>query len=322
LGICVEVDDQWEKLARGEVASQPAPQGLGQHLEVWINLLPTWAWQLIGYNVLVVLASVAVRFTVTGSARMTWSLTQLSVGLIAFCVGHLMAYLKSISEDAQMNALDIIMRPYKTWKPVFRLLPTTMRMTATASCGITAVAMSLLVIKALPYEVLWDWGIEAPPKQNLLAAVAEQAQKVGVDDNEGLEEAMGDLASKAGVDELAPEAMAMAAAADARKRRVDCLIVGYNMRDRRIESFVLAREHLGKLVHVGTVSVDPGDLPDDFPAQLARVPRERPFVSIPAVIDAKWVQPRFTCRVKCDREAKSGKLIGMEFDKLLGKISF
>ncbi len=84
LGQYVDVDHEWETF--GDDAEEPAPKAAPSHLEVWLNLLPRWAWIVIGTSAAVVAESVAVRLVTTdgSSLRTTWSLTQLVIGGAGF----------------------------------------------------------------------------------------------------------------------------------------------------------------------------------------------------------------------------------------------
>jgi hypothetical protein len=321
LGIFMDVDKEWEQLASGQVRSgesEPQPQAKS-HLQVWLDLIPPWGWQLIGYNVLILLTSVGARLLLPdGPVRTTWSVTQIFVGLAVVGTCHCLAYLCAIAEDASMSPLDIILRPLKLWGGVVRELPKKLRLLSGATCSITAVIGSMLIIGSLPYAVLLDWGFKQPPKQQLLGAIAARAQQVGVGDEEGLEEAMNEFVDKAGVNGEEKD--------DGPKLKLDCVIIGYTItgtNPETITSLVIAREHLGKLMFIGTVRGGFDEELQGYLEEFREIPRPQPFVAIPVAIDAQWVQPYYTCRIKYRKgDEQSGRLEGVEYDTMLGKIRF
>ena len=106
--------------------------------------------------------------------------------------------------------------------------------------------MSFLVIGGLPYERLWDWGFKPPAKQDLMAAVMDRAKQVENNKADSLEEAVGDFAGKAGLDEEKTPPKP--------RKNTDCVIIGYQFdKDGRLSALVLGTAHLGKLVYAGNV---------------------------------------------------------------------
>jgi hypothetical protein len=323
LGICIDLDEEWERLASGEGTSPSEADGKTQaksHLEVWINLVPPWAWQLVAYNLIILVASIAVRLALpAGVVRTAWSFGQLLAGIALLVTCHVFAYLIAIVDDASLNFLDVVLKPLRIWKDVVRDLPNKLRIVSGASCGATAALAAMLIIGSLNYAVLLDWGFKQPPKQNLLGAIAARAQQVGVDDEGNLEDAMNDFVNKAGVTGEDEKDQGP-------KFRADCLIIGYTTggsNPEKVTSLVLAREHLQKLIYVGTVRGSFDQELHDYLPQFREIPRKQPFVFVPIVSDAQWVQPYYTCRVKYAKEDQAtGKLEGIQYDTILGKISF
>jgi hypothetical protein len=76
LGTHVEIDKDWEFHGDEEAVAAPQPQP--SHLQVWLHLLPRWAWIILGTTAVVVVESVAVRLlTAPGSSiRTAWTLAQ------------------------------------------------------------------------------------------------------------------------------------------------------------------------------------------------------------------------------------------------------
>jgi hypothetical protein len=321
LGICIELDDEWERLASGEGTSDAeAGTEVKSHLQVWLELVPGWAWQLVAYNVIILVASIAVRFSLpSGVVRTAWSFGQLVAGIALLLTCHVLAYLIAIIEDSTLNFLDVVIKPIRVWKDVLRDLPNRLRILSGATCGATAALAAMLIIGSLNYAVLLDWGFKQPPKQNLLGAIAAHAQQVGVGDEGSLEDAMNEFVDKAGVTGEGEKDQGP-------KFRADCLIVGYTTTGKdpeRVTSLVLAREHLQKLIYVGTVRGNFDDELHEYLPKFREIPRKQPFVFVPIASDAQWVQPYYTCRVKYAKEDQAtGKLERIQYDTILGKINF
>ena len=312
MGTFVEID-AWEREGVDETAVDTQPLS---HLQVWMNLLPAWAWMLIGCHVAVVTVSVAITLVAAygGTFRMAWSVSQLFVGFGAFAACHVLVYLAVISDNAEYSLLDFLLKPFKVWAPILRLLPATFGRVAVGTCGLNAMLMSVFVIAALPYHVLWDWGIKERPKQTLVSAIVAHAMEAEGDDD-GLEDAIDDFAG-ASQDEAAANRIL-----EKHRRPLDCLIVGYTTNEAgdEIQSLVLAREFQGKLMIVTRISTGLEDeVRREYVPKLQQFARARPFIR--TATEAKWVQPVYTCRVTYLRETATGKLTEVRYDRMLGSI--
>lgn len=314
LGIALELDE-WDR--EDESGQSLAPQE-ASHLEVWLQLIPPWTgWIALGV-LLVVAESVAARFATPADSglRTLWSLAQLGGGLVLLALAHLAAYTFAITEDDRLKAFDLLARPLHCWMPTLRALPARLGVATAAAASLTAVLMSLLVIGGLPYEKLWDWGIQAPPKQNLLAAVTKQAQKVAPKD-QALEDAMHDFAGKAGLEATEP-----AAPAEKPRQFAQCLIVGFlpskeNPQDFR--ALVVAGVVEGELKEVATVSLGfDAEARATLNRRMRELLRQESFVQ--SSQPAFWLQPRLTCRVSYTERRKSGRLVDARFESLLADI--
>jgi ATP dependent DNA ligase C terminal region len=320
LGICVEVDPDWETENETSDCSQAEPRT--SHLEVWLNLLPRWAWIIIASVAGVVVESIVGRLITPaemGGLRTTWSLTQLGVGMFVFAICHIFNFLTLIASDSSVGFLDILSRPLKLWMRTAERLPQRLRLVNTAACSLTAALMSVLVIGALPYERLWDWGFEPPVKQNLMGAVMNQAKKLesgkGADN---LEDAVGDFA---GSQNLEPAELPTAPPEKPRER-ADCVILGYETnRDGQLTTLVVGSAHRGKLVFAGKVhpELDEAEL-SDLLANLESIKSNTPFLPMQSD-SAVWVQPKYTCRVSYSEKARGGQLREMKWDRLGGTMS-
>src|SRR5262249_21940643 len=147
------------------------------HLEIWLNLLPRWAWVLIGTTAALVVESVVVRLATPADSRgrMIWSLTQLGCGVAAFFGAQGINMLVRAADDPDVGVLDILLKPIKLWSRSWRELPKRLWVANSALNGYVAFSLSLYVIGGIPYNRFWDWGFKQPPKQNLMAAVMKQA---------------------------------------------------------------------------------------------------------------------------------------------------
>ena len=157
LGTYVEVDQDYEVFgdhAQAEIAPQPQPS----HLQVWLNLLPRWAWILVGTTAAIVAESVVVRLATPGetSLRTYWSLTQLVAGMLTFAGCHIVNMFVVAGDDRDIGVADLLIKPLKLWMRTVAALPTRLWVANGAVNGVTAGLMSLVVIGGMPYERFWD----------------------------------------------------------------------------------------------------------------------------------------------------------------------
>jgi hypothetical protein len=315
LGRFVEVDKNWDF---DDDSLNDAPQPTQKsHLRVWIDLIPRWGWVIIGSVFAVVVESVAVRLlTPAGSSlRTTWSLTQLAFGLLAFAGCHIFNFLVLAAEDADVGTIDLVMKPVKLWMRAAHNLPARLWLSNTAATSVTAAVMSPLVIGGLPYERLWDWGIEAPTKQELMGAVMDRVKKLesrnGADN---LEDAIGDFAGTA--DGLSDQQTTP----ETPREKADCVILGYKLdRDGNVESFELGTNYLARLVYAGRVKPQmPADEKASLIQRLKSIRTHQPLIPIQAE-SVVWVKPKYACRVSFEYR-KKGQLYGVKWERLLGRI--
>jgi hypothetical protein len=164
---------------------------------------------------------------------------------------------------------------------------------------------------------LLDWGTKAPPKQNLMGAMMEQAQKIEGKE-QSLEEAVSDLAGKAELDEKNKE---KPKAPPVVRQKEDCVILGYQTNaEGRLDSLLLGAASEGKIRYAGKVR--PELTPEEQQELLASFESARasqPFAKVP-VGEAIWLKPRFVCRVSFTKRSKSGKLGEVEFEEMLAEV--
>lgn len=315
LGQFVEVDPDWEtepESATAEAAPRPS------HLQVWLGLLPRWSWVIIGSVFVLLVESVVVRFATPADSaiRTTWSLSQLTFGLLAAFGCHVFNFLVLAADDAEIGVLDLLMKPLKLWGRAIGNLPTRLWVANATACGLAAAVLSVLVIGGIPYDRLWDWGFKEPPKQDLMGAVMDRVQQVEGNGEEDLEKSINDFAGK-GADELTDTPQVEPPKP---KHNADCVILGFRIdRDGRLASLVLGTVDAGKLVYAGNVTPK---LPEGEMKQLTESLKS--IVSQRALIhvdyEATWVQPKLTCRVGYGERAKNGRLRDIEWGKMLGSI--
>jgi hypothetical protein len=316
LGTFVEVDANWET-ALDEPAITAVPKS---HLCVWLDLLPRWGWVIIASVFAVVVESVVVRFATPAdsSLRTIWSLSQLATGVFAAAGCHIFNFLSLAAEDADVGLLDLLLKPLKLWSRTFHNLPRRLQLVNATACGLTAAAMSLVVIGGIPYERLWDWGIEAPPQQNLMGAVMDRVKELDSQEGSGnLEDSIKDFAGENGVtgDEILKKEPPKP------QVKVDCVILGYKLdRDGRLASLLLGTAHRTRLVFAARIEPKlPAEEMDALVTQLKAIPAKRPLITM-KFDGAIWVQPKLMCRVSCAEQLKDGRLREPKIDKMLGSM--
>jgi hypothetical protein len=322
LGTFVEVDP-WEETQAAEAATDVVA---ASHVEVWVRLLgtfykriPSWAW-ILAFCVLIVFVEslIARAFTPdpkVSPLRMHWSLTQLAIGASVFIVCHLYIYVKAAMRDDKYGLIDVVLSPAALWLDCFSRLPKTQIPVITAGTSAVAYILSIVLIGAIPYERLLDWGIEAPPEQNLLAAITAQAQKAKAKD-QSLEEAVGDFAGKVEVEE------GPVVTKETRNIQLECIVVGFRVEEKnpkKITSLLLAAEMGRRLVVVGAVGFDVApSIEEDLTRKIFAAERTRPFVH--TTKNARWVAPKFVCKISCVKRLKNGHVIDPVLDKISAEL--
>lgn len=311
IGAFIEIDRSWEAYADPELDSEP-------EAEPEEPKLPQWAWVLIGCVVAVIVESVVARLVtpVDSFARGSWAVSQLLVGVIAFFVCHFLAFGRLTAQKAETNLIDIVLTPFKVWSAVFRDLPERQWIVQIGGSGLTAALAAVLVIGGIPYHRLLDWGFKEPPKQNLMAAVMEQAQRIEGEEK-SLAEAVEDFAGKAGVDDLDPNKPEQPAA----RKEIDCVIVGYEKDEQeQVRTLILGVEQYAKLVYACRLTPK---LSDDqrysLTSQLTDLKSRKPYLKVD--LDATWVVPSVVCRVSYLRQGENGTLYSAEFVELRGTMN-
>lgn len=326
LGIHVEIDEAFEAVMTApsaeaaeeasEVdASKPEWQ---KHLEVWSGLIPMWAWLMIGTTLAAVGAGIGVRLATSGSPalHMYCGIGGLLIGSSIAAIAHLIGFILCSSEDASFGVVDILIKPFKTWKKLAEKLPNRVWLANSMNLGLSTVLASVLIVGGIPYEKLLDWGFKARAKKTFVAMIAEKAASVPGEGKDNLEDAIGDFAGKAGdVDAPPPKPVAPKP-----RQRLECLVMGYQTDSNgKLVALLLAADQRGKLKYVGRVKPN---LPKREATQLVARFREngstRPLVRTPE--SGTWLRPKFMCRATYTEWPDNKRPKDLEWGELMDEV--
>ena len=106
------------------------------------------------------LFNIAVLFyTPQGSPERTWwSLTQLAAGSLGFVVAHMYCFARTLSTDDSVGMMDFVVSPTIGWFDSAKLLPERLWAFVVGVAGITAILGSVLVLRGIPYNALFEGG--------------------------------------------------------------------------------------------------------------------------------------------------------------------
>lgn len=312
IGSFVEIDQQWEA------------DGTDQQLESSAETvdIPDWVWLMLGCVVVVVAESIAVRLLTSADSplRARWSILQLLIGGLTLAVCHLTAFILLMRDDSEAGLLEVVLKPIRPWMARFRELPLKQWLCHAAASSLTAVLMSVLVIGAIPYERLLDWGFAKPVSADLQGAIAAQAQ-AGTD--QSLTEAVEELGGTQNLSDQPSKAKKKKTATDepVERKEEDCVIIGYRANDEgMVYLLILAGENFGHLQHVGQVSPNlPLKELRALSKQLAANTTFDPFIPL-QMENVTWVEPKVTCRISFDHKGKKGGLYETKLESLLGEL--
>lgn len=329
LGIHVEIDEAFEAVmnasaapagAEGDEPAAPKQPEWAKHVAVWRDLIPGWGWLMIGTTLGIVAAAVVVRVvTASNSTLHMWcGVIGLAVGLFVALTMHVIGFVLCSSDNADFGVADIIIKPFKTWKQLLSELPERLWLANSANAGLSTALCAAAIVGGIPYERLLDWGFKAPPKQNLVGAIAQQAAQTGGGEDD-LEGAMSDFADKAAGD-LEGAAAEPTPPVEKPREKLECLIIGFQAgSDGRIDGFLLASDVNGKLKYVGRVvpTLD-RDVERNLLKKFEKNVSTRPFVKTSQ--SGTWLRPRFTCRVTYTEWPKGSRPKELEWDELLDEV--
>jgi hypothetical protein len=112
LSAFVELDPDWE--SEQDAAQAVEPHAQQSHAKVWLAMMPWWGWAILASVLAVVVQSVIVRLVTpagTGGLRTSWSLAQLTLGVLLVAGCHIFNFIVQAAEDADIGAADIVVRP-------------------------------------------------------------------------------------------------------------------------------------------------------------------------------------------------------------------
>jgi hypothetical protein len=160
------------------------------------------------------LVSITVRLAFAGSpVRFWWTLGQMAVGLIAFCVAHLMAYMYGAAQSDRVGPLDAFIKPIGTWQPVLFSLPNTSKIVCTGTWSLAAIVLAFFLIDGINFDALAEShkqeAAQNPKRRtNPMSYVIKSAQMMAKAQGhatdpqsqpQSLEEALGAFTGEAGV---------------------------------------------------------------------------------------------------------------------------
>ena len=324
----------------GETGFQQETETKPQPQTIW-ELIPEWGWILAIGTIAAIGLSVGGRFYCDSAAGLClWTLTQASVGLILFLIGHVTVYLNAVSKSVDFGMLSIFLTPLKIWGPTIRRFPQGVWKLDLAVWGLTLVVGAFAIVGGFEFNSLFkDWGVRKTANVNLLASVVDQA-KEAEGGAENLEEALGDFAG--GNEDSAAAALktggagavsdtAAKAKIEVEKKEVttiplkefDCLLLGYTaLPNGKIDSVLIASSYNKRLVYAGFIngSKIPEDILAEWQERLPTLKQKKAFVKNKQV--ATWVEPKITLKVASEGWTNTSKrLIKPQFITVLQEIS-
>lgn len=318
LGIHVEIDSAYESCLQPAGAEQEVKQDDWQkHLEVWQKMIPVWAWLMIATCGGIVALGVAARLGTAGnpSLRSTIGVIGVLGGMFTLLVTHVVSFVLVSSDDADLGVADLIIKPTKHWVGILKALPEKFWLVNTGAGSLATALTAALIVGGIPYERLLDWGFKAPPKQNLVGAIAEQASKMKGDEKGSLEDSVNSFASQAG------DLEGDSAVKELPRTRLDCLVIGYRMDDKEriVQLLLAATTRSNSLKYIGEVRLRvPPEENEAIAKKFSRVPAGQPFVKTNA--SGVWIQPRYTCRVTYTKWEEPKRPKNLRFEEMLGEV--
>jgi hypothetical protein len=264
LGACVELAP-WEKetdqsaTAGGQAKAKPADS-----LIAVLKAAPAWLWGIAGMTVAILAASLSSKIvTSPGSLRALWGGAQFLIGLLAFLLAHLLAFVYAVSHLDSCALLDIVLRPFSIWSPIVRELPRRLWQVGAAVGGLVAMISAIAFI-GVPFESLLDWNVAERAKPALARAVSDEAVK----------ESQKSASPVAAPEETKPEETFETA---------ECVVIGYSPSSADPNDFtalIVATITEGQLKVVGRVSDGFDDASRaDLAQKLAGIRRSSPFLA-------------------------------------------
>lgn len=316
LGVTVDLDAEWEAAVNDAAAE---PEELKTAMEEFIAAIPAWAWSVIGTNVGVLAVSIVGRLLLPPDAILFtyWGTIQLIAGLALAVMLHITCFIIIASSDTDIGVTDVVVSPLKAWMRVIQRMPKRLWLLIGETNGITLALSAALIIGGIPWDRLWDWGIEAPTSSKLVDTLTSAAG--GGSGTESLEEAIADFAGQAMPGEDSTDKPKKPEEPKPRIK-TDCLIIGFKVDEAdQLTEVLIATETTGRLVYAGKL------VPELEPAEKLELQQKlmqsrtgSPLVKTGQV--AIWVRPKFPCRISYTEQAGNGRLLEMEWEELLPEL--
>ncbi len=303
--------------AAGALVDPHSDDHEGQVHDHWWQVVPGWSWGFALGIVLIFAGSIGVRLYFDDSPiRGLWALGQLGLGTIVFVVAHVIAYMYACCHDAKLGPLDIVIKPWETWKPAFRALPDTERLVCSGAWSLFAAMLAVSVIGGLDYEQIFIPSQQFLQKHraNLLQRTVSSAQKMARKSPEldmDLEEALNDFADKGavGVNQWATETAAGLTGTPGTEEAgeltgenrplMECLVFGFTTNeDGELRSLLLAALVTPtRLQFVSKLSVDavPEEMLQEMARQFPQLQSRKRLVPCP--YNGRWIKPQVYCTV-------------------------
>jgi hypothetical protein len=305
------------------LVSDPAPE-IGQHEQAspdtylgMLKAMPVWVHGLWIGIVVIFIISVAATLLLPpeGPYRMTWTITQAALGLVAAGCAHVIVFLATIPHSDRYGPFDIAMKPLEVWKRTIHKLPADAWRLWQAAWGLTAAFCALTLIGGVPYSAVFEEGAFIQGLKAHLAPRAQRKPEIDVPQRQvdsfqkSMEKAPGsaDFSAPPPLEKPAPP-----------RRQAECVIIGYVKSSQDgFSSILLGSRINGHLSYVG--SIPASEIPEAVRAklqkQLPRLEQSKPSVAVRQA--ATWLKPNVACRIGYKDVTKTKTFDHAEFDELL-----
>jgi hypothetical protein len=183
-------------------------------------------------------------------------------------------------------------------------------MICTCGLGFLAMILSLAVLRAIPYDLVFKGSSEAPEYHSVIAEAVAQAKDVKKKPNKSLEDAVQEFANAAETEASdtgeVDSAGALETPVDTEPRQVDgarAIVIGFTMTQTEpygVTSVVLATANRNPLIErkievLGVLTIENPDLSKVLLQRLWPTQQDRPVAE--SDLQAFWVKPSIRCEV-------------------------
>jgi hypothetical protein len=144
-------DPEVRQFLPGHVAQQESYAALLKTIPFWIHVL--WIG-VIGFLALSALATL--RLPKFGYERAMWTLTQVSLGLMAAAAAHVMTFFIAIPSSEKHGPFDLLIKPLDFWRFTMRRLPSGAWRLWMFAWGLTAAFSALILIGGIRYSTMFE----------------------------------------------------------------------------------------------------------------------------------------------------------------------